>query len=192
MSTELLTPYRAYLQKAVPESLADSVRRDPALLVNWCKDNLVQHDSISLRYVQLAPQRVWETRLADKGSREIFFVAMCRSFGVEAWQDTVTGIVKYVKDGVTYDVDFDAQQQKVAPKGMLKLRYAEIPLLDDPKYKVHFTLSKFDGSAFQLLNYGNTTWSELFRRPAALEGAGHSRSDACSSLQRHCVVLLSP
>ena len=169
VSTELLTPYRAYLQKAVPESLADSVRRDPALLVNWCKDNLIQHDSISLRYVQLAPQRVWETRLADKGSREIFFVAMCRSFGVEAWQDTVTGIVKYVKDGVTYDVDFDAQQQKVAPKGMLKLRYAEIPLLDDPKYKVHFTLSKFDGSAFQLLNYGNTTWSELFRRPAALD-----------------------
>ena len=169
VSTELLTPYRAYLQHAVPESLADSVRRDPALLVGWCKDNLVLHDSISLRYVQLAPKRVWETRLADKGSREIFFVAMCRSFGVEAWQDGVTGVVKYVKDGVTYDVDFDACQQTVAPKGMLQLRYKEIPLLDDPKYKVHFTISKYEDGVFQLLNYGNATWSELFSRPAELD-----------------------
>lgn len=170
VSTELLTPFRAYLQDAVPASLADSVRRDPALLVNWCKDNLTLHDHISLKYVQLSPRRVWETRLADKGSRDIFFVAMCRSFGVSAWQDTVTGVVKYESDGLVYDVDFNAEEQIVAPKGRLMLRYEEIPLLDDPKYKVHFTLSKFDGGKFTLLNYGSSdTWSSLFRRPAEMD-----------------------
>ena len=170
VSTELLTPYRAYLQESVPQSLADSVRRDPALLVSWCKDNLVQHDSISLRYVQLAPQRVWETRLADKGSREIFFVAMCRSFGVRAWQDKVTGVLKYEKDGSVYDVDFDAEQQTIAPKGRLRLRYKEIPLLDDPKYQVHFTLSKYEGGTFRLQEYGKSaTWSSLFRNPQEMD-----------------------
>lgn len=170
VSTELLTSYRGYFQKNIPESLADSVRRNPSSFVNWCRDNLTQLDSISLRYVQLEPQRVWETRLADKESREIFFVAVCRSLGVSAWKDTVTGVVKYADAGLVYDVDFEAAEQEVSPKGRLKLRYTEIPMLDDPKYSVHFTLSKFDGDSFVLLNYGKSdTWSSLFRNPAEMD-----------------------
>ena len=164
VSTELLTPYRAYLQQNIPESLADSIIQDPASFVKWCKENFTLYDDISLRYVQLSPKRVWETKLADKGSREIFFVAACRSFGVNAWKDGVTGSVKYEKDGLVFDVDFDAEQQVVAPQGLLILKYNEIPMLDDPKYGVHFSLSKFDGETFRLLNYGKaTTWSANFK-----------------------------
>ena len=169
VSTELLTPFRKYLQENIPQSLVDSLKTDPALLVNWCKDNLNVLDSVSLKYVQLTPQRVWETRLTDTWSREIFFVAVCRSFGVPAWQDTVTGVLKYEKDGLVYDVDFAAKEQVVSPKGRLKLSFKEIPMLDDPKYGVHFTLSKFNGDTFNALNYGKTTWSELFKTPAVMD-----------------------
>lgn len=169
VSTELITPFRKYLQNAIPASLSDSLRTDPALFVNWCKENLSMKGAISLRYVQLSPQRVWETRLADKESREIFFVAACRSFGVPAWKDMVTGAVKYRKDGVVYDVDFDAAEQIVAPTGFLKLQYDAIPLLDDPKYKVHFTLSKYNDGVFSVLNYGNGTLSGLFGEKTELD-----------------------
>ena len=169
VNTELLTPYRAYLQNAVPESLADSIRRDPALLVAWCNENLTLYNAISMRYIQIRPQMIWETRVADKTSREIFFVAMCRSFGVPAWSDSVTGALKYEKDGLVYDVDFEAVEQVVAPKGRLQLKYTEIPLLDDPKYEVHFTLSKFDGGSFRLMDYDAGTWSQLFKKPAELD-----------------------
>ena len=170
VETELLTPYREYLQGAVNQDFADAVKADPAYLVSWCRDSLTLHDEMSLRYVQLSPRRVWETRLADKGSREIFFVAMCRSLGVSAWRDTVTGVVKYKKDGKIYDVDFDAQMQVSAPKGWLHLEYDEIPLLDDPKYQTHFTISKFDGTSFVLQNYGKAdTWSNLFRLKAEMD-----------------------
>ena len=107
-------------------TLADSICQAPASFVKWCKDNLTLYDDISLRYVQLSPKRVWETRLADKGSREIFFVAACRSFGVPAWKDEVTGVLKYEYDGLVYDVDFDAEQQTVAPQGRLVLKRSEI------------------------------------------------------------------
>ena len=170
VSTELITPFRAYLQQNLPDSLADSIRQDPASFVKWCKENLTLYDDISLRYVQLSPKRVWETRLADKGSREIFFVAACRSFGVSAWKDGVTGAVKYEKDGLVFDVDFDAEQQIVAPQGRLVLKYKEIPMLDDPKYGVHFSLSKFDGETFRLLNYGkSTTWSANFKAATPMD-----------------------
>ncbi len=169
VNSELLSPYRAFLQNAVPQTLADSVRRDPALLVDWCRDNLTLRDDISRYYIQILPQRVWETRIADRNSREIFFVAMCRSFGIPAWSDTVTGALKYERNGVIYDVDFDAQEQVAGPKGKLQLRYSEIPLLDDPKYKTHFTISRFEDGTFKLLNYGNRVWSDLFRKPAQMD-----------------------
>ena len=170
VSSELLTEYREYMQKNIPQSLADSVKTDPALFVNWCKTNLNQLDSISLRYVQLDPVRVWETRLSDKESREIFFVAVCRSFGVPAWKDSVTGALKYEKEGLVYDVDFAAQKQVVAPSGHLRLDYKEIPMLDDPKYLVHFSISKFEDGTFKQLNYGKAaTWSNLFKSPAKMD-----------------------
>ena len=170
VSSELITPFRAYLQQNIPATLADTVCQNPELFVKWCKENLTLCDDISLRYVQLSPKRVWETRLADQESREIFFVAVCRSFGVPAWKDTVTGVVKYQKDGLVYDVDFDAQQQTVAPQGRLVLKYKEIPMLDDPKYLIHFTISKFDGETFRLLNHPKSaTWSSLFKSPAKMD-----------------------
>ena len=168
VETELLTPYRSYLQEVVPSSLVDTIRQDPALFVTWCRENLRLHDKISLRYVQLAPARVWDTRLADKISREIFFVAMCRTFGVPAWRDTVTGAVKYEKDALVYDVDFDAEEQSVAPQGKLQLRFKEIPLLDDPKYKTHFSIAKYVDGTFQLLNFGGS-WKTLFSQPRPMD-----------------------
>ena len=170
VDTELLRPYREYFQTNIPQSLADTVVNNTALFVKWCKDNLTMHDNISLRYVQLDPKRVWETRVADKGSREIFFVAVCRSFEVPAWMDPVTRVVKYVngEDMLVYDVDFDAEEQIVAPKGKLQLTYNEIPLLDDPKYQTHFTISKYVDGEFQLQNYKGT-WAELFRKPKEMD-----------------------
>lgn len=168
VETELLTPYRAYLLESVPASLADTIKTDPAAFVGWCRDNLVLHDGISLRYVQVSPSRVWDSGLADKVSREIFFVAMCRTFGVPAWRDAVTAAVKYEKDGLVYDVDFDAAEQAVAPQGRLQLSFAPIPLLDDPKYKTHFTISKYVDGTFQLLNFGGS-WATLFREPRAMD-----------------------
>ncbi|MBR5499424.1 MAG: transglutaminase domain-containing protein [Bacteroidales bacterium] len=169
VNTELLTPYRGYLQRAVPESLADAISQDPAALVAWCNENLTLYNAISMRYIQISPRRVWETRVADKTSREIFFVAMCRSFGVPAWTDPVTGVLKYEKDGLVYDVDFEAVEQVVSPKGRLQLKYSEIPLLDDPKYEVHFTISKYDGGTFRLMDYDAGTWSQLFKNPAQMD-----------------------
>ena len=162
VDTELLRPYKEYFGKNVPQSLVDSLRADPAMFVSWCKENLSLHDEMSLRYVQLSPVRVWETRLADKPSREIFFAAVCRTFGIKAWKDSVTGVLYYEHEGLEYAVDFDAAEQVVSPKGYLKLKYDEIPLLDDPKYKTHFSVSKYVNGQFQLLNFSGT-WASLFR-----------------------------
>lgn len=164
VSTELLTEYRAYFRKYLPSTLAESFRIDPSDLVLWCRENLRLMDSLSMPYVQVSPVRVWESRIADKPSRDIFFVAVCRTLGIQAWKDEVTGTVKYRHDGKVYDVDFDAAVQTVAPKGSVKVRYTQIPLLDNPKYYTHFTISKWTDGHFVLMNYPETaTWKSVFK-----------------------------
>lgn len=170
VSTELLTRYRAYLKRHVPSSLAERFVSDPSELVRWCKENIVLMDSISMSYVQVSPVRVWETRVADRSSRDIFFVALCRTLGIPAWKDSVTGTVKYETGSGEYDVDFDAKVQTLAPKGKVQLSYEPIPLLDDPKYYTHFTLSKWENGEFRLMNYPESaTWKNTFRKGAELD-----------------------
>lgn len=52
----------------------------------------------------------------------------------------------------------------------MQLAYSPIPQLNDPEYLRHFTLSKFDGAGFTLLNYPDfAKWSALFKEPSSLD-----------------------
>lgn len=167
---ELLTPYRAFFRENVPDTLADSFKDDPASLVAWCKDNIALLDSLSVADVQVDPVRVWETRIADTDSRDIFFVALCRSLGIPAWVDYVTGDLKYESGGKTFDVDFGAERQTASPAGEARFTYSGIPLLDDPKYYSNFTVSRWTGSTFQPLSYPEgATWKNTFSKGVRLD-----------------------
>lgn len=170
VTTELLYPYREYLQDNISVSDASIFRKDPSKLVEWCRDSLKLLDTISMRYVQVNPERVWDYRIADKESRKVFFVSAARSLGIPAWVDEVTGGVKYMlSDSTVMDVDFDAQEQTVLPTGTLKLDFSPIPMLDNPKYYTHFTISKYDNGSFRLLSYPESaTWAD-FKDGAELE-----------------------
>ena len=168
----IIAPFKQSFQEAFNKGLADSMRVDPMVLVDWTKHNIkLNPDTKALRIAQ-TPMGVWRSRLTDTRSRDIFFVSMARSLGIESRKDAVTGKVQYKRDSVWVDVDFDNAQQQVTPTGRLKLTYTAVPLLpSDPKYYSHFTLSKIVDGQARLLNFeegdGNdnegTTWANTFK-----------------------------
>jgi len=168
----IIAPFKQSFQEAFNKGLADSIRVDPTVLVDWTKHNIkLNPDTKALRIAQ-TPMGVWRSRLTDTRSRDIFFVSMARSLGIESRKDAVTGKVQYKRDSVWVDVDFDNAQQQVTPTGRLKLTYTAVPLLpSDPKYYSHFTLSKIVDGQARLLNFeegdGNdnegTTWANTFK-----------------------------
>ena len=168
----IIVPFKQSFQEAFNKGLADSMRVDPTVLVDWTKHNIkLNPDTKALRIAQ-TPMGVWRSRLTDTRSRDIFFVSMARSLGIESRKDAVTGKVQYKRDSVWVDVDFDNAQQQVTPTGRLKLTYTAVPLLpSDPKYYSHFTLSKIVDGQARLLNFeegdGNdnegTTWANTFK-----------------------------
>jgi len=172
---ELLSPYRSYLQKAIPAEEAARYREDPQRLVAWCRDSLRMEPDLNLRLVPIRPIGVWESRVADATSRDLFFIAACRSLEIPAWRDAVTGKVRYRRDGRDYDVDFEAPQPAPTDYGTLKLDYTPSAAVPDPRYFNHFTLSRIVGGRMQLLGYGEEdTWSGLFRDGARLEAGDYA------------------
>lgn len=178
VANEMLTPYKKFFREAVPAADAERYRKDPQLLVAWCKKNIAIVNDLNSQRIPISPVGVWKASAADEKSRAIFFVALARALGIPAWLDEVTGKVQYqdfannrLKEGQTFDVDFEAAEQAVASSGVLRATYQPIRSLGNPKYYSHFTLSRFQDGTFHLLNYDEetTTWADLLKAGTRLD-----------------------
>ena len=190
---ELITiPFKQYFEKAFSKKTADAFRADPMKLVEWIKKNIrLNPDKKALRIAQ-TPVGVMKSKITDERSRDIFFVDVARSLGIEARKDAVTGKIQYKSQGVHLsqvhqktngewqDVKFDNtadNSSTAASLGTIVLTYEPTKLLDNPKYYSHFTISRIENGTAHLLNFeegqadmGNgTTWSNTFKKGYKLD-----------------------
>ena len=161
----ILHPFKHYLREEFLKH--NPMPTDPAQLVKWVKDSIrLNPDTRALRIAQ-TPVGVWQSRVTDTRSRDIFFVDLARSLDIEARKDVVTGKIQYkdlpqpslkgreelmkssmvnaqwsMVNGQWIDVDFDAKEQTAAPQGKLVLTFEPTKYLDDPKYYSHFTVTR--------------------------------------------------
>ena len=164
-------PFKNYLEKAFAGKTAEVFRKDPTALVAWINKNIRIASEYNALHIAQTPVGVMESKTTDERSRDIFFVDVARSLGIEARKDVVTGKVQYKKDGKWMDVKFESKEQATAPTGKLVLTYEPSAFLDDPKYYNHFTISRIVNGSPQLMNFeegqadmGNgTCWSNTFK-----------------------------
>nr|WP_302830389.1 transglutaminase domain-containing protein [uncultured Bacteroides sp.] len=184
VSNEMLTPYKAFFGKVVPKEEAEAYVAEPMKLVAWVAENIRVNKECNLGGAPISPEGVWKSRMADKHSRDIFFVSMARSMGIPARIDEVTGKVQLITDEGALDVSFDKtlSEEQLHQKGKLVAEYSPIKLLDDPKYYSHFTLSKITPQgSLQLLTYdegdidmgGGATWSNLLKKGTELDAGDY-------------------
>lgn len=164
-------PFKNYIEKAFAGKTAEMFRKDPTALVAWINKNIRIASEYNALHIAQTPVGVMESKTTDERSRDIFFVDVARSLGIEARKDVVTGKVQYKKDGKWMDVKFESKEQATAPTGKLVLTYEPTAFLDDPKYYNHFTISRIVNGSPQLMNFeegqadmGNgTCWSNTFK-----------------------------
>ena len=181
VANEFLTPYRKFFVANVDPAWVEKAKADPQLIVDWVKENISINDKLNPQRIPVMPMGVWKSRVADKGSRNIFFVALCRSLGIPARIEPVARKVQYAKGLNWVDVDFDAAEQTVAKQGKVVASYQPIKALQDPKYYSHFTIAKvLPTGKLQTLNFeagdvdmgGGDTWSALLKKPLSMD-EGH-------------------
>ncbi len=170
---EPLRPFKHFFEREFARQAASFSAR-PQLLVEWIKKNTrLNPDRKALRYAQ-SPVGVYRYRITDERSRDIFFVDVARSLNIDARKDAVTGKVQYrmAPSQPWIDVKWDATSEATAaPQGTLVLTYEPTPILDDPAYYLHFTLSKLEGGRMVLQNYdeNDCTWQSTFKQGVKLD-----------------------
>ena len=175
VENEFLSPYKGSLWMY----LSSANLKTPQDVVDWVRDNITVQDDPKAWSIPMSPFSVFYHRAADPRSRDIFFVALARTFGIDAQKDPVTGKVQYREDdGDWLDVDFDGAGPAVAaPKGILKLAYTPDKIVDNPKYYTHFSLSKIENGRPHLLEFdegevdmgGGVDWAHIFKEGYPLE-----------------------
>ena len=172
----ILKPYKKFFAKVFRKD-AQKFRNDPSLLVDWVKKNIKLNPDTRAMQIPQTPISVWESRITDDRGRDIFFVDVARSLGIEAQKDLVTWKLQYKKGKDWVDVDFDTSVQEAAKTGKLILDYSPTEYLDDPKYYTHFTISKIVYGRTWIMNFeegqldmgGGATWVNTFKKGATLD-----------------------
>ena len=184
---ELLSPYRSVFLKAAadgvfgPSGAAGSSDSSGAAVSsgsdNVCVEALIDYASgirLCDRYnplvIPVTPVGVFRLGAADSYSRDVFFVALCRTFGIPARLEEVSGKLQYHDGERWVDVDLSGgSAAAVAEQGTVTVDYAGQEYIDDPKYETHFTIARIDGGSPVTLNFtdkegreGSMTWKTVF------------------------------
>ncbi|MBQ4445776.1 MAG: transglutaminase domain-containing protein, partial [Prevotella sp.] len=164
VENEWLTPYKHFFRKELSDI------QSPAALVDWCRKNITIVDDQNPQALRMLPMSVYRERKTDKLGRDIFFVSAARSLGMPARINPVDGKLQYYEHAQWKDVLFEQQQAVVAPRGRLLLDYMPAPYYDDPKYYIHFTISKLVDGEMQLMNFPeDATWKKDFSQGVMLD-----------------------
>lgn len=165
ISNELVRPWRHFLAEAMPkagvEANAESIRQ-------WILRNVSVDDEGNYYHCPISPRGVFELRHSDRHSRDIFFVAACRSMNVPAYLDNATNII-YVWNEANGDwqkMSFDADEEKSQPTALLTLTYqGDNP--EVPVYWPHFAIAKYENGDFVTFDFEGDARLEKF--PAMLQ-----------------------
>lgn len=153
VTTEELTPYRGLFLREVPDSLQTLFRTDMESLIRWTAENIRIDTCWNPQGLRMAPLSVWHHRLADKNSRDIFFVALARTMGWPAEVNPVTGDVRYMKNGEWLAVSFQPETEAEQTTCPLTILYEPSASNGNPRYYSHFSICRLQDLAPRQLEY---------------------------------------
>ena len=177
VENEFLSAYKSLFARSFGTGLQKEELLRPANLIKWVNDSITMLRDPKAWSIPMSPAGVYQARMADARSRNIFFVALARTLGLDARKDPVTGKIQYKDAGQWVDVDFEASSQVVAPTGTLVLNYEPTAILANPYYYSHFTISKIENGRTRLLTFdegqvdmgGGVSWANIFKKGTPLD-----------------------
>ena len=142
---EPLAPYRRdILDSGIAGSLTgveDAIR--------WVRDSITLVEGRNPQGLRTSPAAVWRSRKADAIGRDIFFAALCRTLGIPARIDPVTGKTQYRAGSGWIDVRLDGSAEPApAPVGQLALAAS-----GKPEYYRHYSLTRLTPDGGKLMEY---------------------------------------
>ena len=145
---EMLTPWRSFLY----QSLGSLAITDASQLSTWIRQNITIN-TVSNKHSRapLSPKGVYNLRVADPLSRDIFFVAACRTFNIPARLNPENRQPEYYKNGSWLRAGFENLVAVQPEKGFLTLINKSKDVT--PQYALHFTIAYLKNGFYRSLDF---------------------------------------
>lgn len=165
VSIEMIGVFRKPITKAL--GLEWGKGKDAKAVIAWVNENIKVNTVANYYNVAVSPAGTLALRVADKHSRDILFVAICRTFGFPARIEASTRKPQYFVQGAWTDVNFEAPEKLNPARAKLTLTNGSKDAKFNPTYYVHYTLAIFKDGKYKTLDYEGA--SEVAILPTTLE-----------------------
>ena len=165
ISNEMVRPWREFLTSELQQF---AVAADVEGLKSWTLSNIAVDEDGNYYNCPISPRGVYELGHADAHSRDIFFVAACRSLYIPAYLDNATNTIYVWEQGKWNVVSFD-DGDALQPTATLTLTYKPTKDLAKPTYWQHFSLAKYDKGDFVTFDFEDDDRMNRFPATIALE-----------------------
>ena len=150
ISNELIRDWRMPLREALVQAIPNTVI-SANKLSNWTKQNITVDPLCNYYNCPISPMGVMKTRRTDAHSRDIFFVAACRSLDIPCYLDNASNQIYVWEKGDWQEVTFE--EEEVVP-----LEEMATLTLHNPKgytYYIHYTLQRFENGEYVSYDFEN-------------------------------------
>jgi len=152
IANEMMLPWREFLQKQFDYDFIMQFKSDATTVIEWIKGNIRIDNTANLHSrAPLSPRGVFELKIADNRSRDIFFVALCRSLGHAARINPETSIPQYFEGNKWHNVVFEPVTVNITKKGFVHFENTGSDF--DPKYAINFTIARYNKGVYRTIEF---------------------------------------
>ena len=165
IKNENLIAYRAYLQNAFEGKFEGNRIERADLIKKWIVAEIQLTENDNYYNLPITPKGVFELGISNAESRDVFFVALCRSLGIPSRLEPAEKTPQFFDGKKWMNVYFEKQIINQPVIGFASLQNKSNGF--DPSYYKHFTIGKLIDGRYESLDYG---WgSKLSDLPSKLE-----------------------
>jgi hypothetical protein len=152
IANEMMLPWRAFLQQQYGYDFVMQFKADVNVLVDWIRKNIKIDQTTNLHSrAPLSPRGVYELKTADKRSRDIFFVAVCRSLGHAARINPASSLPQFYDGSQWQNVAFEPVTENITEKSFVHFVNPDPGF--DPKYAINFTIARYNAGVYRTLEF---------------------------------------
>jgi hypothetical protein len=121
VANEIIAAWRGYFRNNLPSGLTDNAIENPLLISDYLEKNIRIEDDENYCRTPLTPIGVCELKVSDSFSRDICFVAICRSLGIPSRLEPGSNVPQYYLNSAWNDIYFPDRTRSDGDKGYIRL-----------------------------------------------------------------------
>ena len=153
IKNEILSPFRAKIISKFKTEFTDSKKVSSKNIENWIAKNIKISENENYYKTPLTPIGSLELKTSDPESRDILYVAICRSFGIASRIEPATLKPQYYSENEWHNIQFKASNKKTEAYGYITLENTTKDFEIDPEYFKNFTIARVQDGKYKTLEF---------------------------------------